>query len=344
MNKFVNYEGLTFDDVLIEPKYSIVKSRSDCDILSSWGVLPFIPANMSTISGPKIIKFISGLGGIGILHRYMSVSEMVSFTKSINDFQNGYIFISVGTLDNDKERIDKILEINKTHAWCLFNICIDIANGNCQAMVDTIKYIRDSEKKRNIDIIAGNVATSEATKRLQECGADIIKVGIGSGSVCSTRIKTGIGVPQLTALMNCAENGFVIADGGFKYPGDMVKALACHRNVIGVMSGSFFAGTDLTPGWKGYGKIMEYAGMASKEEQIKFKGKFANAEGISVKIKGKPKGSTKAVIEELSEGLKSAMSYVGVNKLTDFANEARFIKVSSHTPMENIPHFGLHKK
>ena len=351
MSKFTANKGLTFDDVLIVPKYSEIKSRSD--VITTRGTIgmPLIPANMDTITGVAMWHHIAKQGGFGILHRYMPIEELKVCLASIDLRANkegfdpsGEYFVSVGILDNDKARIDELIEQNSNDChFCVVNYCIDVAHGDCRAVLDTIEYIRNGDCSLPI-IIAGNVATKDAARRLFKAGADIAKVGIGPGSVCSTRIKTGVGVPQLTAIMECAQEGKIIADGGFKHVGDCVKALAVSKNVIGCMSGSLFAGTDLTPIWEGVGIHCEYRGMASKEAQIAFKGKFANTEGISSTLYGKPKGSTQDVINEFLEGLRSAMSYVGCTEMLDFADCCQFMEVSSHTSMENIPHFGVHKK
>lgn len=344
MNKFTATKGLTFDDVLIVPKYSSIKSRSTICTTNGVIKMPLIPANMDTITGLHMWYNIAEAGGWGILHRYMSIAELKNCIAAACDHKlNGGLFVSVGALENDKNRINTVLDFNDSQ-FIPINFCIDIAHGDSEGCVDTISYIRDRTDEDQINIIAGNVATAFGARRLFKAGADVVKVGIGPGSVCSTRIKTGVGVPQLTAILDCAPEGRIIADGGFKYIGDVIKALAAHPNVIGCMSGSLFAGTHLTPGWKGEGNTMEYRGMASKEAQFTFKGKFANAEGVSTTITGKEDGSTFAVINEFLEGLRSAMSYVGCSNIMDFANSCQFIEVSSHTSMENIPHFGVHKK
>jgi IMP dehydrogenase len=171
-------------------------------------------------------------------------------------------------------------------------------------------------------------------------GCDIVKCGIGPGSVCSTRTKTGVGIPQVTAIKDCIgpNNVQVIADGGFRHIGDFAKALGL--GAVACMTGSFFAGTDKTPGWdKTEDEVMNYRGMASKEAQEEFKGKFANAEGVSTYVKRKPRGSTLKVLNEIKEGIQSAMSYTGTGTLRDFVLYSTFIKVSPSTITENSIHF-----
>ncbi len=334
MGKILMAEGLTFDDVLIIPKYSEVSSRSDCSTYLPFltNKIPVIAANMDTICDFKMAGYLCKNGAIGAVHRYMSIEEM---NNGIDSFYKKFpksepLIISVGAVANDVDRIDALLKRNEEIFFC-----VDIAHGHSVMMKETIEYIKDSNPFS--DIIAGNVATQEAAFDLFKWGATYVKVGIGPGSVCTTRIKTGVGVPQLTAIMECSKAGPIIADGGIRTPGDVAKAIAAGAHMV--MIGSMFAGTDMTPGWDRNKQIVEYRGMASKEAQLKFKGKYANEEGVSVTVERKPKGSTLQVLKDIEEGLKSAMSYVGALDLNEFRQKAQFIRVSNHTVIENHPHF-----
>ena len=324
---------LTFDDVLIVPAHSAVRSRSDVSIETKFDfgdlgyikTKPVIPANMDTISGVAMVKYVTMEKiGIGILHRYLSVEQM---KKAVVDTWSDESFFSVGVIHQDKERIDMLGKLN-----C--GMCIDIAHGDSVNMKETIWYIRDEYP--GCRVIAGNVCTPEAVSRLHEWGAHIVKVGIGAGSVCTTRLKTGVGMPQFSALSLCSEVGVqIIADGGFKHTGDIAKALAL-PNVKAVMTGSMFAGTDFT---EGYGAgISAYRGMASKAAQEAFKGKFANEEGIATMVNTQEVGSTSRVFREIFEGIRSSMSYVGATTLEEFKSRAKFIRISSSALLENHPH------
>lgn len=363
MIKIEQHPAVTFDDVLIVPQRSSISSRSEIDVswsLGEWKFdIPIIAANMDTICGEKMAIKMAEMGGLGIIHRYMSVqeygdiakrwSERFSFTKPLA--------LSVGLVSRDKERI----------VFCVDQadiICVDVAHGDTTQMIDTLKFIRES----GFDgpIIAGNVCTPEGTSNLSIGGADLIKVGVGPGSVCTTRVKTGCGYPQLQAVTLCGGEAPIIADGGIKTPGDVAKALAAGARVV--MIGGLLAGTDCVPGWDEatknweenayqqfiYGsdgkvvgtvpifptnKAIKFRGMASKEarEEMGFAG--INAEGISTFVKCKEPGSTEAVINDIVEGIKSAMSYTGAENLEVFKNKAKFVRVTTTSQLENRPHF-----
>jgi IMP dehydrogenase len=342
-------EGLTFDDVLLVPQYSDVMSR---DQPLDWKLdkfifsYPVIPANMDTISGFEMMKKMAqlgSLGSLGIHHRYCSIEDytdlLVGWQHLIQDQDipsGSLLAVSVGSMYNQMERarID----------FCLHNrssiniICIDIAHGDSLHMQQTLSYIRD--KGFTGPIIAGNVCTPEATRFLLEHGATIVKVGF----------------PQLSAIANCAEAGPIIADGGIRSSGDVAKALAAGAKAV--MTGGMLAGTDCVPGWYetmvDYYVRLEYArkgisgssfpemprityrGMASKEARKGFGQEGTNAEGISRSTKCKP---TEAVIMEIAEGVRSAMSYSGAHTLEEFPSKAKFIRVTNATQVENHPHF-----
>ena len=188
-------------------------------------------------------------------------------------------------------------------------------------------------------VIAGNVCTYDGAARLMEAGADVVKVGVGPGSACTTRIKTGCGYPQLAAIEECSEAGHIIADGGIRNYGDAAKALLAGAKAV--MIGGLLAGTDCTPSWEPDGASLEFRGMASKAARESCGGSSSNAEGVSVEVPWRPEGSTREVVEELMEGVRSAMSYSGTRTLREFSLKGKMVHVTPSTVNENKPHITL---
>jgi len=339
----------SFDDVLIVPNYSDVESRSDCDTrveLSSKMQLdiPVFAANMDTICSTKMAHKMRKLGGCGIIHRYMSHTATHNLIHKWfeetewDDFEweeDPALTLAVGTYVNDIRRIDTIIRIINTQRFPI-NICLDVAHADSRQAVATLDYIRKNATQWEGALIAGNVCTRGGADRLFSAGADIVKVGVGGGSVCTTRIKTGCGYPQLAAIENCADSGPIIADGGIKYYGDAVKALAAGADAV--MIGGLLAGTDCTPQWVSTAQTLEFRGMASKAARIGCSGYASNAEGISTAVAARPEGSTQEVVEELMEGIRSAMSYTGSKNLKDFRIRSKFVEVTQSVIKENRPH------
>jgi len=201
-------------------------------------------------------------------------------------------------------------------------------------MLDTLTYIREEGFEGLI--IAGNVCTYYGAMRLFEKGADIVKVGVGPGSACTTRIKTGCGYPQLCAVEDCAKAGPIIADGGIRHYGDAAKALAVGADAV--MIGGLLAGTDATPSWSSTPADLEFRGMASKAARESCGSNGRNAEGVSVTVPWRPEGSTQEVVEELVEGIQSAMSYSGTKTLQAFRSKSQIIQTTTSIIKENRPH------
>lgn len=321
--------GLTFEDVLIVPAQSEIRSRRDPDLSTQLTKkhkikIPFISANMDTVTESAMAIAMAKMGGIGILHRFMNIDNQLKEVKLIQEQNIPLIAASIGVNEEGRERAQSLVNAGVNI------ITIDIAHGHSQSMMETIDWLRKTFKDK-IDIIAGNVATPEATKDLINAGADAIKVGIGPGSMCTTRIITGCGVPQLTAIAWCSEvaKSFgvpIIADGGVKVSGDVVKALAAGAQTV--MLGSLLSGTLETPGPIHYGK-KQYRGMASRAAQTSWRGGLPEGmapEGESTQVP--IKGHLSDVIHELCGGLRSGMSYVNAQAVSEIAQKARFIEMS----------------
>ena len=331
--------GLTFDDVLIVPSKSAVRSRRDPDLRTRLTRrlrldLPFVAANMDTVTEAPMALAMNALGGVGILHRFMSVADQVTEVRRVKDSGASIVAASVGVNDEGRARAAALIEAG---ANCL---TIDIAHGHSVAMLEILAHLKQTHGDR-VDLIAGNVATPEGTMELIEAGADAIKVGIGPGSMCTTRLITGAGVPQLTAIAWCAliarESGVpVIADGGLRASGDIVKALAAGAECV--MLGSLLSGTDETPGTFHDGR-KAYRGMASRAAQQSWRGGVPEGmapEGESTSVPAK--GPVRDVILELSGGLRSGMSYVNAADLSELPKLARFIEMSNNGYRESVAH------
>lgn len=344
--KFKSYqEHLSFDDVLLYPRKSL-ESRQSADYWQTiYGMKthPIIPANMDTITDWRLANEALNAGGFAILHRFMDWCDRLEAWNNCNRAQG--LFISIGVSDSEFETTGFLYEEG------IRRFCIDIAHGHTDKVKLLIQYIRALDKKNNSNsiIIAGNVATIEGFDFLVDAGADIIKVGIGPGSTCSTRLVTGAGVPQLNALIDIArardfrvENNKqyipIIGDGGLKYSGDITKALVAGADLV--MSGALFAGADETPGplikWHDGSLWKVYRGMASKDAQVGWNNTdniVPEGESTLVPYKGKYKD----ILQQLLGGLSSGMSYVGCQTIEQLHKEAQFIRVSSSVPAENRP-------
>ncbi|MCB0406845.1 MAG: IMP dehydrogenase [Bdellovibrionales bacterium] len=332
-----NFEGLisrgkgyTYDDVLLVPSKSDMRSRRDpdlsCQLTNNIKMnLPFISANMDTITESPMAIGMDQLGGFGIIHRFMSIRDQVDEVKKVKEAGIKNIGASIGVNGECKERAGALVEAGANV------LTIDIAHGHSVSMLETLDWLKSEFP--NIDVIAGNVATPEGTLDLIEAGANAVKVGIGPGSMCTTRMITGCGVPQLTAIAMCTKvaktKGIpVIADGGIKTSGDIVKALAAGASTV--MLGSILAGTIETPGLIQHGR-KQYRGMASRAAQDSWRGGVPTGmapegESTSVPIKG----HLSDVIGELAGGLRSGMTYLNANTVAEIESKARFMEM---TPM-----------
>lgn len=329
--------GLTFDDVLLMPAHSEMNSRRapqlDSKVTKNFSLkTPIISANMDTVTEYQMALKMAELGGLGILHRFMSPEEQVRQVKLLKD-KKILVAASIGVKEDGMRRADLLADAGVD----IFTI--DIAHGDSVMMFETLSYVK--KKYPKIDVIAGNTAMPEGVRRLIEHGADAVKVGIGPGSMCTTRIITGCGVPQLTAVAMCVLEARkhdvpVIADGGIKTSGDIVKAFAAGAQTV--MLGSMLSGCLETPGDIEGGR-KRYRGMASKDAQVSWRGELPTgmaAEGEARWVNCK--GSVENIVHELAGGVRSGMTYLNAYNISDINKNARFMEMTASGMMESKPH------
>jgi IMP dehydrogenase/GMP reductase len=334
-------KSLDYSDVYLTPSYSELESRSHVDLSVKLFrhpkfhtlAMPVIAANMKTVSGSLMVVNLHKLGAMAILHRFHPTpGEYATDCEFILNHQCP-LDISVGV--NGLKAL-KSFELADRKA-SLRSITIDIAHGHHIKMKEQIAHVKVWIQKHGldeqVDIIAGNVCTAEAVRDLSAWGADIIKVGIGPGSACTTRIMTGYGIPQFSAILACAEMKSelgvkIIADGGITSVGDIAKALAAGADAI--MTGSLFAGTKESPGPKlrrgNYPNetfYKSYMGSASFESKLNTGNSGKHTEGVSMEIPYK--GAVKYAIKDINDGLCSAFSYAGATNLNEFHSKAKWV-------------------
>ena len=334
-------ESLTYDDVLLVPQYSDIESRSEVDISSPLSertilTVPIISSPMDTVTESAMAVTVSENGGLGIIHRYNSVEEQSALiSRALQDPGCRIVGAAVGATGNFEERAHAAVDTGAEI------ICIDIAHGHHVLMKRALQRLKQNFKS-NIHIMAGNVATAMGYRALVEWGADSVRCNIGGGSICSTRIQTGHGVPGLHTIFECAAEDLgvpIIADGGIKTSGDIVKALGAGADFV--MLGSLLAGTDEAPGvlfedldGKEY-KV--YRGMASRDAQTDWRGRLTSApEGVSTTIPYK--GSATAVLADLTMGIRSGFSYTGARTMSEFQARSKFIKQTAASQLESSAH------
>jgi len=339
--------GITFDDVLLVPRKSSVESRNDIDLsahLTPNIILktPIVSSNMDTVTESTMAKEMARLGGIGIIHRFLDIeheANEVALVKKEKLLVGAAIGIKEGYLERTAALIKAGADV----------IVIDIAHGHSSFLIKVLQTLR--EKYPKFEFIAGNVATAEATEELIANGASAIKVGIGPGALCSTRIIAGAGVPQVTAIMDCASVALkhhipLIADGGIRYSGDIVKALAAGASTV--MIGSMIAGCEESPALvveKDNQKFKITRGMASlaanrdrkeKDGKVRMDLRAYAAEGVEALVPYR--GAVKEVIEKLAGGTKSGFSYSGSTTLEELWKKAEFVQISNSALIESHPH------
>jgi IMP dehydrogenase len=353
--------ALTYDDIQLVPSFSNIKSRTNINLTTMvsrrYGLLnPIVASPMDTVCEFDMALKMAQLGGVGCIHRFMSITHQCDiveelFNKIYDDTEQMSIaqdwgimwdtwhaemklvpiMAAIGVQEEDKKRA---IDLVSSGANILL---IDVAHGDHQNVIDMIHWCKTQEKLQHVDIIAGNIATAEAAELLEQYGADGLRVGIGGGSLCTTRIKTGFGVPNVTSLEEVLKvSGVpVMADGGIRSSGDMSKALAIGAETV--MLGSLLAGTDESPG-----KILEtskglykrYRGSASLETKVTHGQKSRNVEGESTTIPYK--GGVKFIVNGLLDGVRSALSYAGAEELRFFHPE--YVIVTNAGQNEAKPH------
>ena len=327
-----------FSDVLIKPKRSTLSSRSQVELSRTfktlhskveWNGVPIMVANMDSTGTFEMALECQKHKIITCLHKHYELEDWLDFINK-NKIDYNYLTVSTGISDKDFLKTQNILELVPQ----IKMICIDVANGYSEKFVETIKKFR--EKFLDKIIIAGNVVTSEMTEQLILAGADIVKVGIGPGSVCTTRKQTGVGYPQLSAVMECGDaahglGGLIISDGGCTVPGDFSKAFGGGADFV--MSGGFFSGHTESGGELVEEEGKQYKmfyGMSSDTAMKKYAGGVANyrsSEGKTVKIPFK--GPVENTIIDLLGGIRSTLTYVGAKYLKELSKRTTFIKVNN---------------
>lgn len=336
VNKFS--EGFCFDDVLLTPQYSDIFSRKEVDTSVSTKTMgdleiPIVSSPMDTVTESAMAASMSQHGGLGIIHRYNSIEAQSKIVKKSLSSGASIVGVAVGV---SGDYIDRACSAYDSGARV---ICVDIAHGHHILMRNAIDELRDIFGL-SVHIMAGNVATLEAFNDLSDWGADSIRVGVGGGSICSTRIQTGHGVPTLQSIINCSysdRDALLIADGGIKNSGDIVKALAAGADLV--MLGSMLAGTTESPGeiiYQNGNRCKVYRGMASKDAQIQWRGHTASIEGVSSTVP--LKGHVENVISDIVTGIRSGMSYSGARTLKELVSKARFIRQTSSGSVESSTH------
>ena len=342
--------ALTYDDINIVPKYSEVEHRDKIDISTQFTKkikldLPIVSSPMDTITELDMAREMMEWGGVGVVHRFMSIEEQAEIMEKLCYMPDSdHILIknnlprcaAVGVTGDYLERAQELIN-NGCNV-----LLIDVAHGYHKLVGDAIEKIKNIQ---GVEVVAGSVATGEAVQYLCEKGTDAIRVGIGNGSLCETRIRTGVGVPQVTALLDCIAvadtyNCPTIADGGVRNIGDVCKGLACGADTV--MLGSLLSGTKETPGtiekigeWPNEQLYKKYRGSASLDSKYD-RGEEKNVEGNSKLIPYK--GKARRILNDIKDGIKSSCSYVGASNLDEYSTLVEFIEVTRAGQIEALPH------
>jgi len=327
-------KSLSFDDVLLEPKYSEIKSRNEVDIGNfldekTYLDLPIISSPMDTVTEDEMSWTIYDEGGLGVIHRYNTIEEQIALVKK----RKAEVAAAIGVTGDYEARASALWEAG------VRVICLDVAHGHHVLVKNALETLRWLFRDK-IHLMAGNVATLDAFNDLADWGANSIRVGIGGGSICSTRINTGHGVPTFQSIHDCSysdRDAKLIADGGIKNSGDAVKALAAGADFV--MLGSMLAGTDESPGeifTSGNKKYKVYRGMASRSAQMDWRGQSSSPEGISTTIPYK--GPVADILRDIAGNIRSGLSYTGARDLREFQSKATFLCQTAAGQHESSTH------
>jgi GMP reductase len=339
-------EKLDFRDVLIRPKRSVLKTRAEVSLerefkfrhtQTIWHGIPIIAANMDHTGTIKMAKALAEHQLLTAIDKFVSPEEWENFTKTQSQVIP-FTFVSVGIGETDFANLEKIMRVVSVPF-----ICLDVANGYTERFVSCLEHLRD--KYPATVIMAGNVVTGEMVEELILSGADIVKIGIGPGSVCTTREKTGVGYPQLSAIIECADaahglGGQVCADGGCETPGDVAKAFAAGADFV--MLGGMFAGHDECSGdvIEEHGKkYKRFYGMSSTEAMEKHRGAVADyrsSEGRSVNVPYR--GPVRNTVLDILGGIRSTCTYVGAHRLKELSKRTTFIRVTRQLNEVFVPY------
>ena len=344
----IDYEiKLGFKDVMIRPKRSTLKSRSQVDLNRTfrfrnaggeWTGVPIVAANMDTVGTFSMAKALSPAGVVTAIHKHYSVEQWAQFSQEASTGFEEHVMVSTGTSEDDRLKLEAIMKRIPTLRY----ICVDVANGYSEHFVDFVKRLRDDWPEKVIT--AGNVVTGEMVEELILAGADIVKVGIGPGSVCTTRVKTGVGYPQLSAVIECADaahglGGHIISDGGCARPGDVAKAYGAGADYV--MLGGMLAGHDECEGQmmeKDGKQFVQFYGMSSATAMDKHSGGVAEYRASEGKCVSIPyRGSVDGTLRDILGGVRSACTYVGAARLKELSRRTTFIRVMEQ---ENIVYGG----
>jgi len=360
--------GITFDDVLLIPGYADF-SRSDIDLSTQLTKkiklsAPFVSSPMDTVTESKLAITLAEQGGIGIIHRNLTISDQADEVSKVAKYKL-LVGAAIGANAGFEERAKALVSAGASV------IVIDSAHGNAKPIIDALKYMKKTFP--DVEIITGNIATKEGAENLIKAGADALRVGMGPGAICTTRIISGMGVPQLTAVIDTASVGKkhgvpVIADGGIKYSGDMVKAFAAGASTV--MMGSYFAGALEAPGkthelkpeqvpsrfksilsrkqntytfkeYRGMGSVaaMQEGTRIKSEDEFhgkSYKDRVLVAEGVESLTP--VKGTLKEIVDQTTGGIRSGMYYVGVKTIKELQEKGRFMQITQASLTESHPH------
>ena len=338
-NKTEFAEALTYQDVLLVPQYSDIVSRSEIDAGSDLDnnlhlKLPIISSPMDTISEEEMALTMSKNGGMSIIHRYNEPEEQAAIVKKAVNSGADVVGAAVGVTNGYMERAELLIEAGASV------IGSDVAHGHHALTANAIKSIK--AKYPYVPLMAGNVATTNGFEALVEWGADSIRCNIGGGSICTTRVQTGHGVPGLQTIFECARAANakgvkIIADGGIRNAGDIVKALAAGADFV--MVGSLLSGTDQAPGKllkTPEGNFKQYRGMASRDAQMSWRGKSSAPEGVSTMVPWK--GDANRILVELAGNIRSGLSYSGARNIAELQVKAEFIRQTNASQSESSAH------